>query len=346
MTTTPVLGIDDLVAGQAIPETTVNQNERRIEQGGQYFNVKDKDLAAPPGSPAAGDAYIVAASPTGAWAGQAGKIAYYQAGTGWLFITPRTGFRAYVQDEDADYRYVSGAWGMASTTGGATLDTDGTLAANSDARIATQKAVKTYVDAAVTGLLDFKGTIDCSANPNYPAASKGDAYVVSVAGKIGGASGIDVEAGDFVFARADNAGGTQAAVGSNWDVLQANLTNAATRTRIVNLAITGTALAANEVLGAITPPSGETWTFAANFGGSSGKKVSGGTNPAASYQLDVKKSGTSTGTITISTAGAVSFATSGGTSFSLTGGTDELQVIGPATIDTALGYAFALTATY
>jgi hypothetical protein len=38
----------------------------------------------------------------------------------------------------------------------------------------------------ITGLLDFKGSTDASANPNYPAASKGDFYVVSVAGKIGG----------------------------------------------------------------------------------------------------------------------------------------------------------------
>jgi hypothetical protein len=63
------------------------------------------------------------------------------------------------------------------------LDTDGTLAANSDVKIATQKATKTYVDNAVTGLLDFKGSTDCSANPNYPAALKGDAYIVSVAGR-------------------------------------------------------------------------------------------------------------------------------------------------------------------
>lgn len=105
-------------------------------------------------------------------------------------------------------------------------DTDGTLAANSDARIATQKAVKTYVDAIVTGLLDLKGSTDCSANPNYPAASKGDAYVVSVAGKIGGASGMNVDVGDVFFAKADNAGGTQAAVGANWTILEHNLAGA------------------------------------------------------------------------------------------------------------------------
>lgn len=108
----------------------------------------------------------------------------------------------------------------------ANLDTDGTLAANSDARLASQKAVKTYVDTAVTGLLDFKGSTDASANPNYPAALKGDAYVVSVAGKVGGASGKTVEVGDVYLAIADNAGGSEATVGTSWIVLEHNLEGA------------------------------------------------------------------------------------------------------------------------
>jgi hypothetical protein len=78
------------------------------------------------------------------------------------------------------------------------------------------------VDALVAGLFDFKGATDCSANPNYPAASKGDAYVVSVAGKIGGASGTSVDVGDVYVASADNAGGTQGSVGSSWFVLEHN----------------------------------------------------------------------------------------------------------------------------
>jgi hypothetical protein len=84
----------------------------------------------------------------------------------------------------------------------------------------------TELYAALTGLLDFKGSTDCSANPNYPAASKGDFYLVSVAGKIGGASGVSVEVSDTYFATADNAGGTQASVGTSWTVLQGNTTAA------------------------------------------------------------------------------------------------------------------------
>jgi hypothetical protein len=79
----------------------------------------------------------------------------------------------------------------------------------------------------IAGLLEIKGSTDASANPNYPAADQGDTYVVSVAGKIGGASGTDVEVGDVYFATADNAGGTQAAVGTSWAVIQGNILSGA-----------------------------------------------------------------------------------------------------------------------
>lgn len=53
--------------------------------------VINSTLADPPATPAQGDRYIVAASPTGAWAGQAGKIAVYY-GTTWYFYTPKNGW--------------------------------------------------------------------------------------------------------------------------------------------------------------------------------------------------------------------------------------------------------------
>lgn len=109
------------------------------------------------------------------------------------------------------------------------VDTDVSLAANSDVKLATQKAVKAYAD----GLLDannayqYKGVIDASTNPNYPAASAGHTYKISVAGKIGGAAGTPVEVGDTVTAIVDgSAAGTQAAVGANWIVVQTNIDGA------------------------------------------------------------------------------------------------------------------------
>ena len=69
----------------------------------------------------------------------------------------------------------------------------------------------------------YKGSLDCSLTPNYPSASRGWTYKCSVAGKIGGASGITVEIGDTIICETTNAGGTQAAVGANWNVIQGNV---------------------------------------------------------------------------------------------------------------------------
>lgn len=103
----------------------------------------------------------------------------------------------------------------------------GTASANDNS---TRAASTAYVDAgiaaAVAGLLDFKGNTDASANPNYPVALKGDTYYISVAGRIGGASGKVVDVGDAYIANADNAGGTEAAVGTSWFVLEHNLAGA------------------------------------------------------------------------------------------------------------------------
>lgn len=98
--------------------------------------------------------------------------------------------------------------------------------AASNTKYPSAKAVADAIALAVTGLLEFIDATDCSGNPNYPAANKGDSYVVSVAGKIGGASGSSVDAGDMYFAKADNAGGTQASVGTSWVILEHNLAGA------------------------------------------------------------------------------------------------------------------------
>jgi hypothetical protein len=109
------------------------------------------------------------------------------------------------------------------------LDTDVALAANSDTKIATQKAVKAYAD----GLLDannayqYKGAFDASTNPNYPAANAGWTYKVTVAGKAGGASGVNVEVGDTLTCLVDgSAAGNQATVGANWLITQTNIDGA------------------------------------------------------------------------------------------------------------------------
>lgn len=99
----------------------------------------------------------------------------------------------------------------------------------------TQIATTAYVISeiaarlAAADALTYKGAIDASGNPNYPAADAGDTYRISVAGKIGGASGPNVQAGDILISHVDgSSAGTHASVGANWDIIQNNIDGALT----------------------------------------------------------------------------------------------------------------------
>jgi hypothetical protein len=89
------------------------------------------------------------------------------------------------------------------------------------------QSLVTVQSGAANDALTYTGAIDCSANPNYPAADAGATYKVSVAGKIGGGSGPNVEVGDLLVCTADGTlTGTHAAVGASWTITQANLDGA------------------------------------------------------------------------------------------------------------------------
>lgn len=69
----------------------------------------------------------------------------------------------------------------------------------------------------------FIAGIDCSGNPNYPAADCGNVYKVTVAGRIGGGSGPQVYAGYQLTCSVDgSAAGTHAAVGANWYITKSS----------------------------------------------------------------------------------------------------------------------------
>jgi hypothetical protein len=95
--------------GESGWHTEMDANLLSIGRFAYHLSVKDRDLATPPGSPAAGDTYIVASSPTGDWAGQANAVAVW-SGTAWVFGTPRVGWVAYIEDEQKLTAYKSGGW--------------------------------------------------------------------------------------------------------------------------------------------------------------------------------------------------------------------------------------------
>ncbi len=117
MDTSPNLSLPYLYAAQAQKHVTLNEALRRLDALVQ-ITVLDRDLATPPATPANGARYIVAASPTGAWTGQAGSIAAFQDDA-WILIAPREGWLAWVADEDTLVVCDGTAWVIVS--GGAAM---------------------------------------------------------------------------------------------------------------------------------------------------------------------------------------------------------------------------------
>src|SRR5215204_7657814 len=116
MLITPNLTLPYIDVNQAQREVVHNDAVRGLDALVQ-LGVLDRDLASPPGSPIDGQRWIIAASPSGAWAGHAQQIAAWQDGA-WRFYVPRVGWLAYVVDEGALLAWSGSAWvdGMAILT--------------------------------------------------------------------------------------------------------------------------------------------------------------------------------------------------------------------------------------
>lgn len=233
--------------------------------GADYYNPGGTDVAIADGGTG------VSTLPTGLLKG-AGTGAITAAAAGTDFLAP-TGSGAVLTG--ITNSQVSGSAPLASPT------FTGVPAAPTAApgTNTTQVATTAFVGAAATAIiasadaLVFKGGIDASTNPNYPAADAGWLYRITVAGKIGGASGVNVEVGDTITCTTDGtAAGTQAAVGANWIVTQTNLEAATTTLAgFVSLATNAEALAQSVTTKAVTPVAlvGYTRNYGVDFGNGS-----------------------------------------------------------------------------
>lgn len=95
--------------GESGWNTEMDANLLSVGRFAYHLSVKDRDLATPPGTPAAGDTYIVAATATGAWVGKENSVAIWD-GAAWVFGTPRLGWIAYLEDEEKLTAFKSGGW--------------------------------------------------------------------------------------------------------------------------------------------------------------------------------------------------------------------------------------------
>ena len=137
-----------LLASQAQKHVTHNEALRLLDAMVQLA-VLDRTRTAPPGSPADGDPHIVGSGATGDWAGWDLNVALWTDGA-WLRLPPRTGWRAWVEDEGLLLVYDGAGWigttpdvlqNMALLGLGTTADAINPFAAKLNAALWTAKTV-------------------------------------------------------------------------------------------------------------------------------------------------------------------------------------------------------------
>lgn len=108
--TTAVLSLPYIQPSQAQKHVTHNEALQQLDVLVQLV-VIDRTLTTPPGIPAIGDRYIVAAAAISDWAGQDGNITYWGE-AGWSFVTPVAGWRAHIVSEARDVVFdtITGEW--------------------------------------------------------------------------------------------------------------------------------------------------------------------------------------------------------------------------------------------
>ncbi|HHL22178.1 MAG TPA: DUF2793 domain-containing protein [Aliiroseovarius sp.] len=108
MSDTPNLALPLIESAQAQKHVTHNEALRTLDTLVQLA-VVSKDQTTPPGAPVDGESHIVPTGATGAWAGQAGKLAVWQD-TAWIFHAPKEGWTAWVADIDRQWSFDGTAW--------------------------------------------------------------------------------------------------------------------------------------------------------------------------------------------------------------------------------------------
>lgn len=108
MSNTSQLELPLLQPSQAQKHVTVNEALARID-GLTQLVLASASTTTPPVSTEDGTAYFVPAAAVNEWNGQAGQIAIRSNG-GWVFVTPKLGWRGYILDEGAVVIFDGTGW--------------------------------------------------------------------------------------------------------------------------------------------------------------------------------------------------------------------------------------------
>jgi hypothetical protein len=129
---TPRLRLPYIRASQAQKEVTLNMG-LNICDALLLPVVQDRDLSAPPLAPVDGGLWLVASGASGAWSGQAGRVAQFIGGA-WVFHDLPVGAVLWVADEVVTARRGASGWVVAGTisdaTGGTVVDVEARAALN------------------------------------------------------------------------------------------------------------------------------------------------------------------------------------------------------------------------
>ncbi|MHA0317612.1 DUF2793 domain-containing protein [Sphingomonas melonis] len=106
--TTSRFALPLLAAGQADKELTHNEALTRIDML-LHPVVQAVGLSVPPTTPGVGQCWVVGVNPTGAWAGQANRLAGWSEG-GWRFVDPREALVVWDISQAIPVAYRGGLW--------------------------------------------------------------------------------------------------------------------------------------------------------------------------------------------------------------------------------------------
>jgi Protein of unknown function (DUF2793) len=168
---TPKLMMPYIVAGQAQKEITHNDALNDVD-GLVQLSVINRTTATPPASPLEGDSYIIAPSPTGVWAGNAGAIASYYSG--WRIKQPKVGWQAYLQDEGVMCIYDGTMWNASLNTQAITIAGNISAPSWTSSGIALKTTAAIYTNTTSSGTIATQGiysfgvpTLNASAATTY-----------------------------------------------------------------------------------------------------------------------------------------------------------------------------------
>lgn len=115
MDDTPRLGLPNIISGQALKHITHNEALMRLDLLVQA-SVESSTVTVPPATPLDGEAWIVPAGATGAWAGHDEEIAAFQAGA-WTFYDPAAGWQVFDKAQGTLSIFSGTGWIAVAATG-------------------------------------------------------------------------------------------------------------------------------------------------------------------------------------------------------------------------------------